>query len=78
LPKRTIEGRKIDPVLMSLDFVVGVLVGLTGIGGGSLLAPRPILVAGTRPASAVGAAMAFAAATRAAEAWHCSPGARSG
>jgi uncharacterized protein len=59
----------IDPVLMSLGFVVGALVGLTGIGGGSLLTPLLILVAGIRPVVAVGTDLAFAAVTKAVGAW---------
>lgn len=33
-----------DPLLASLSFLVGVLVGLTGIGGASLITPMLILV----------------------------------
>lgn len=45
--------------------MVGTLVGLTGIGGGSLLTPLLILVVGVRPAIAVGTDLAFAAVTKA-------------
>jgi uncharacterized membrane protein YfcA len=47
-----------------LGFMVGVMVGLTGIGGGSLLTPILILVAGVRPVAAVGTDLAFAAVTK--------------
>ena len=33
---------------------VGFLVGLTGVGGGSLMAPLPILLFGFSPAVAIG------------------------
>lgn len=45
-------------------FAVGVLVGLTGMGGGSLTTPFLILVAGVRPVIAVGTDLAYSAATK--------------
>jgi len=48
-----------------LGFVVGFLVGLTGIGGGSVMTPLLILVGGVRPLVAVGTDLAFAAITKA-------------
>jgi uncharacterized membrane protein YfcA len=59
----------LDPVLISLGLLVGTLVGLTGVGGGSLLTPLLILVAGTRPVVAVGTDLAFAAITKAVGTW---------
>lgn len=59
----------LDPVLIGLGFTVGLLVGLTGVGGGALLTPLLILVAGVRPAVAVGTDLAFAAATKLVGAW---------
>lgn len=53
-----------DPVLIGLGLLVGLLVGLTGIGGGSLLTPLLVLVAGVRPTVAVGTDLAFAALTK--------------
>ena len=44
--------------------LVGVLVGLTGVGGGSLMAPILILLLGVAPATAVGTALWFAAITK--------------
>ncbi len=43
---------------------VGVLVGLTGVGGGSLMAPILILLFGFNPAVAVGTDLWFAASTK--------------
>jgi hypothetical protein len=48
-----------------LGFVVGFLVGLTGIGGGSVMTPLLILVGGVRPLVAVGTDLAYAAITKA-------------
>jgi uncharacterized membrane protein YfcA len=46
-------------------FLVGLLVGLTGVGGGSLMAPILILVFGISPTTAVGTDLWFAAITKA-------------
>ena len=45
-------------------FVVGLLVGLTGVGGGSLMTPILILLFGIHPAAAVGTDLLHAAATK--------------
>lgn len=45
-------------------FVVGVLVGMTGVGGGSLMTPLLILMFGISPATAVGTDLLYAAATK--------------
>jgi uncharacterized protein len=45
-------------------FGVGFLVGITGIGGGSLMTPLLILVFGVHPATAVGTDLLYAAATK--------------
>jgi uncharacterized membrane protein YfcA len=45
--------------------LVGLLVGLTGVGGGSLMAPLLILVFGVAPTTAVGTDLWFACATKA-------------
>ncbi len=44
--------------------LVGVLVGMTGVGGGSLMAPILILLLGVSPATAVGTDLWFAAITK--------------
>ncbi len=46
-------------------FVVGVIVGLTGVGGGSLMTPLLVLVFGVAPATAVGTDLLYAAITKA-------------
>jgi uncharacterized membrane protein YfcA len=46
-------------------FAVGMLVGMTGVGGGSLMTPLLILLFGIHPATAVGTDLLYAAATKA-------------
>jgi uncharacterized membrane protein YfcA len=43
---------------------VGVIVGLTGVGGGSLMTPILVLLFGVHPATAVGTDLLYAAATK--------------
>lgn len=43
---------------------VGLLVGLTGVGGGSLMTPLLVLVFGFHPATAVGTDLLYASATK--------------
>lgn len=54
----------IDPLYVLSGFSVGVLVGMTGVGGGSLMTPLLILVFGIHPATAVGTDLLYAAATK--------------
>ena len=44
--------------------LVGLLVGLTGVGGGSLMTPILTLIFGVAPTTAVGTDLAFAALTK--------------
>ncbi len=46
-------------------FVVGTIVGLTGVGGGSLMTPLLVLVFGINPATAVGTDLLYASLTKA-------------
>ncbi|MEI7429149.1 MAG: sulfite exporter TauE/SafE family protein [Betaproteobacteria bacterium] len=46
-------------------FVVGGIVGLTGVGGGSLMTPLLVLLFGIHPATAVGTDLLYAAITKA-------------
>jgi len=50
-------------------FIVGVLVGLTGVGGGALMTPLLIVVAGVSPISAIGADLVYSTVTKAVGAW---------
>jgi uncharacterized protein len=45
-------------------FGVGMLVGMTGVGGGSLMTPILILLFGIHPVTAVGTDLLYAAATK--------------
>jgi uncharacterized protein len=54
----------IDPLYALSGFCVGILVGLTGVGGGSLMTPLLILLFGIHPATAVGTDLLYAAATK--------------
>jgi len=55
----------IDPLYVVSGFGVGLLVGMTGVGGGSLMTPLLILLFGIHPATAVGTDLLYAAATKA-------------
>ena len=58
-----------DPLLIAFGFGVGALVGLTGMGGGSLMTPLLILVFGVKPVTAVGTDLAYAAVTKTVGGW---------
>jgi uncharacterized membrane protein YfcA len=53
-----------DPAIILFGFGVGLLVGATGMGGGSLMTPLLILVFGIKPVVAVGTDLAYAAITK--------------
>jgi hypothetical protein len=54
----------LQPLYSGAGFAVGLLVGLTGVGGGSLMTPLLILLFGIHPATAVGTDLLYAAATK--------------
>ena len=56
--------RSVDLLYASSGFCVSLLVGMTGVGGGSLMTPLLILVFGIHPAAAVGTDLLYAAATK--------------
>jgi uncharacterized membrane protein YfcA len=53
-----------QPIYAIAGFAVGMLVGMTGVGGGSLMTPVLILLFGMHPAVAVGTDLLHAAATK--------------
>jgi uncharacterized protein len=55
---------RVDPALVGFGLGVGLLVGMTGIGGGSLMTPLLILVFGIKPVIAVGTDLAYGAVTK--------------
>lgn len=56
------------PLIVSGGFVVGFLVGMTGVGAGSLMTPFLITQVGVQPAFAVGTDLLFASITKASSA----------
>ena len=54
----------IHPLYSLAGVLVGVLVGLTGVGGGSLMTPLLVLAFGFHPATAVGTDLLYASATK--------------
>ncbi|MCW5627288.1 MAG: sulfite exporter TauE/SafE family protein [Rhodoferax sp.] len=53
-----------DVVFILAGFLVGLVVGLTGVGGGSLMTPILIFFFGVKPVMAVGTDLLFAAVTK--------------
>jgi uncharacterized protein len=47
-----------------IGFLIGLLIGLTGMGGGSLMTPIMILILGVKPTSAVGTDLFYGAVTK--------------
>ncbi|MDD2685058.1 MAG: sulfite exporter TauE/SafE family protein [Gallionella sp.] len=50
-------------------FLVGLIVGVTGVGGGSLMTPLLVLFFGVSPATAVGTDLLYAAITKSLGGW---------
>lgn len=59
----------IDLQFIVFGLIVGILVGLTGIGGGSLMTPLLLLVGGVPPTVAVGTDLAYGAVTKTVGGW---------
>lgn len=57
-----------EPLFTIIGFVVGGIVGLTGVGGGSLMTPL-LLAFGIAPAVAVGTDLLYAALTKTGAVW---------
>jgi uncharacterized membrane protein YfcA len=53
-----------QPIYAIAGFAIGMLVGMTGVGGGSLMTPVLILLFGIHPATAVGTDLLYAAVTK--------------
>jgi uncharacterized membrane protein YfcA len=58
-----------DIIVLLFGLGVGVLVGTTGIGGGSIMTPLLILVLGTKPVVAIGTDLVYAAITKTVGGW---------
>ena len=50
-------------------FLIGFIIGVTGVGGGSLMTPLLVLVFGVAPATAVGTDLLYAALTKMGGSW---------
>jgi uncharacterized protein len=55
---------EINPLYSIAGVLVGLVVGLTGVGGGSLMTPLLVLAFGFHPATAVGTDLLYASATK--------------
>jgi uncharacterized membrane protein YfcA len=53
-----------NPLYSLAGFLVGMLVGMTGVGGGSLMTPILVLLFGFHPATAVGTDLLYASVTK--------------
>ncbi len=65
----TIFGLGIDPAIIVFGFGIGVLVGMTGMGGASLMTPLLILLFGIQPVTAIGTDIFYAAVTKTVGGW---------
>jgi uncharacterized protein len=54
----------VDPAIVIFGLGIGLLIGLTGVGGASLMTPLLILVFGIQPVTAVGTDIFYAAITK--------------
>jgi uncharacterized protein len=54
----------INPIYTASGFLVGALVGFTGVGGGSLMTPLLVVVFGFHPATAVGTDLLYSGLTK--------------
>jgi uncharacterized membrane protein YfcA len=59
----------ISPEIVLFGLGVGILIGLTGIGGGSLMTPLLIIVLGVQPVVAIGTDLAYGAVTKTLGGW---------
>jgi len=59
----------VDLLYILSGFAVGAIVGVTGVGGGSLMTPLLVLLFGVSPVTAVGTDLLFAAITKTGGAW---------
>jgi hypothetical protein len=59
----------VDLLQVLAGALTGVVVGMTGVGGGALMTPLLLLVFGTAPMTAVGTDLWFAALTKLAVSW---------
>jgi uncharacterized membrane protein YfcA len=58
-----------DPAIVVFGLGIGVLVGMTGMGGGSLMTPLLILIFGIQPTTAIGTDIFYSAITKTVGGW---------
>ena len=58
-----------DPAIIFFGLGIGVLVGMTGMGGGSLMTPLLILIFNTQPTTAIGTDIFYSAVTKTVGGW---------
>jgi uncharacterized membrane protein YfcA len=58
-----------DPAIVFFGLGIGVLVGMTGMGGGSLMTPLLILLFGIQPTTAIGTDIFYSAVTKTVGGW---------
>lgn len=58
-----------DPAIVLFGLGIGLLVGMTGMGGGSLMTPLLILIFGTQPTTAIGTDIFYSAITKMFGSW---------
>jgi uncharacterized membrane protein YfcA len=58
-----------DPLIISFGLGVGVLIGLTGVGGGSLMTPLLLIAGGYSPVVTIGTDLAYGAITKTVGGW---------
>lgn len=54
----------LNPAIVIFGFGIGILVGMTGMGGASLMTPLLILIFGVQPVTAIGTDIFYAAITK--------------
>lgn len=59
----------LSPEIIMFGLGVGILIGLTGIGGGSLMTPLLIIALGVQPVVAIGTDLAYGAVTKTMGGW---------
>jgi uncharacterized protein len=59
----------LDPAIVLFGFGIGALVGMTGMGGGTLMTPLLILFFGIKPVTAIGTDIFYAAVTKTVGGW---------
>ena len=58
-----------DPAIIVFGLGIGILVGMTGMGGGSLMTPLLILIFGIQPTTAIGTDIFYSAVTKTVGGW---------